>query len=178
MKSTYRITALVAFVSIAVSCGLAVDNSSEDRSFDPMGSYAQAKKAAGSYTTGLTAISLAATQKAHAQAKSNTNAFTWIWTLVGQDGMFVDVEVTPSGAKVLNHERRMIMANQATFEPSKVSVTSGDVLAIAAQQKPGLPTNLYLGARILDSGASELRWSVGYSSGELSIDGDTGDIAR
>ena len=64
------------------------------------------------------------------------------------------------------------------FEPKNVSVTGTDVLTLAAQQKSGLPTDLYLGANVIDSGASQLRWAVGFANGEVLVDGDTGDIVK
>ena len=184
MKNLFRTAALVSVLAIAVSCGAVIDssNSSEDlaaKSFDPMAAYPQAKLAASGITSGITAISLSATRKETASMKSTSStSFTWVWTVVGADGMFVDVEVSPSGAKVIDHERRMIVAYQATFEPKNVSVTGTDVLTLAAQQKSGLPTDLYLGANVIDSGASQLRWAVGFANGEVLVDGDTGDIVK
>jgi hypothetical protein len=181
MKTAFRTAALVSFVTLAVTLFAAISASGQAeaaRDFDPMAAYPAAKLAASKITSNVTAISLSATR--NAQASSSTSgcaSFTWVWTVVGQDGVFVDVAVSPSGVKVLNHESRMILADQSLFDPAKVTIKGNDVLAIAMRAvQSSQPTDLYLGASLVTSGASELRWSVGFEHSEMGVDGDSGDV--
>ena len=175
MKNLLRPALAVAALAVAIACGSAVQAS--DNHFDPMAAYGQARALAAGFTADPRALSLSATQKPHSKS-AQAGSFTWVWTLVGQDGTFVDVEVSPAGAHVLAHEPRALWSRQATFDPAKVAVSGSDVLAIAMQQKIGEPTDLFLGANVVGSGASELRWAVGFQSGQLDVDGDSGDIVK
>ncbi len=184
MKNILCVAALSSILSIA-ACdmagagnGASADEQSA-RSFDPMAAYAHVTKLASAYTSNVSAVSLSATRQAGASATASVcSSFTWIWTVVGQDGTFVDVELSPNGSKVLAHEQRRLSSGQTTFEPRNVAVAAADAIAIAGQQKLGPPSDLYLDASVAANGSTAARWSVGFPKNELTLDGETGDLIK
>jgi hypothetical protein len=183
MKTIIRTAAVVAFLSLAASCGGQGDeiSSSDDSksTFDPINSYVQVKSLAAKYTKSPMALSLSATRQASASSSSSScSSFTWVWTVVGQNGIFVDVQVSSSGAKVTAHEQRFLFAGESTFDPSKLTVTGNDALQIAAQQKQGQPTDLYLGKDLAVQGEATPRWNIGFSKSDVSVDAVSGDLIK
>jgi len=185
MKNFLVVAALVSTLSFVTSCGnsnqelAARADDMSSKSFDPMAAYAHVQKLASQYTRNVAAVSLSATRQAGASATGSVcSSFTWIWTVVGEDGTFVDVELGPKGSKILAHEHRMLSVGQTTFDPEKVAVAAADAIAIAGQQKMGPPSDLYLDASVTATGAAAARWSVGFSKSEMTLDAETGDAIK
>ena len=182
MKTIFRTIAIVCFLSLITACGGAIDDATNtddlSKKFDPIVAYPSVLKAASAYTTNISAVTLKGTRTATAsKTKSSCTSFSWIWTVAGSDGIFVDVQVNASGTKVLAHEHRFFYAGQASFDPTRVLVNAQDLLAISADLETEQPTSLFLGSSL----ATEVtgpRWAAQFADATLTIDGVTGDVCK
>jgi len=183
MKSLFRAATLACLLSLVTACGGAMDDASGSADlsskFDPVGDYAAVLKAAGKYTKNIVAVSLNGTRQEGASAtKSSCSSFAWVWTVMGSDGMFVDVQVNASGVKVLAHEHRMLFAGEGTFDPTTLVVDAQDVLSISSSMEQAQPTSIQLSAGL----AQELtgpHWAVTYPENEsMTIDALTGQTSN
>jgi hypothetical protein len=180
MKNLFRAALLVSFLSLATACGGPVNDAAADTedltsNFDPVAQFAQVQKTATAYTKNVVAVSLNGTRQAHAStSQSSCTSFAWVWTVMGSDGVFVDVQINSSSVKVLKHEKRFLFTGQATFDPTKVLVDGRDLLVLAGSLNMGQPTNVTLGST-LAAQVTGPRYSVTFpSNGYMTIDGVTG----
>jgi hypothetical protein len=180
MKNLFRAALIVSLLSLATACGGPINDTAADSedltsNFDPVAQFAQVQKAASAYAKNVVAVSLNGTRQAHAStSQSNCTSFAWIWTVMGSDGVFVDVQINSAGVKVLKHEKRFLFTGQATFDPAKVLVDGRDLLVLAGSLNMGQPTNVTLGST-LAAQVTGPRYSVTFpSNGYMTIDGVTG----
>jgi len=180
MNKLFRAALAASVLSLATACGGPVDDAASSSSdaltsnFDPVLQFAAVKKAASQYTSNIVAVSLSGQREATASTTRSTCAsFLWVWTVMGSDGTFVDVQLNASGAKVLAHQKRFLFAGEATFDPGSVLVDAQDLLAIAATLGMGQPTQISLSST-LAAETTGPRWDVIFPEGTMTIDGVTG----
>jgi len=178
MKNVIRAAAIASLISLTACGGATSDAASGNddltSSFDPVAQFAAVQRAASQYTSGIVAVSLSGQREAAASlSKSSCSSFGWVWTVMGSDGTFVDVQLTASGAKVLRHDHRYLFAGEATFDPASVLVNGRDLLALAAALDMGQPTEITLSSTLAAEETGP-RWDVTFPSGFMTIDGVTG----
>ena len=183
MKNVIRAAAIASLISLTACGGATSDAASGNddltSSFDPVAQFAAVQRAASQYTSGIVAVSLSGQREAAASlSKSSCSSFAWVWTVMGSDGMFVDVQVNASGVKVLAHEHRMLFAGEGTFDPTTLVVDAQDVLSISSSMEQAQPTSIQLSAGL----AQELtgpHWAVTYPENEsMTIDALTGQTSN
>ena len=185
MQTFFRAVAVVSFLALATACGGQMDDASSgsddlSSSFDPITAFPQVKKAAAAYTSGtIVAVSLNGQRQASASTTHTyTTSFYWVWTVMGSDGTFVDVQVNSASVKVLRHEKRYLFAGEATFDPAKVLVNGQDLLSISATLGLGQPTEIALNST-LAAQMTGPRYDVTYpNGGYMTIDGVTGQTSK
>ena len=178
MTNTLRSAAFAVLFACAAACGGASDDtatSSQDlnHSFEPIAAFGQVTKAAAPYTSNVVAVSLQA-QRAKGSRATSVSGYTWIWTVMGDNGTFVDVQVSASGATVLDAAPRRLYAGQGTFDPATVLVDGADLLTLARLFGLDTPSALSLGTTLATEGSGP-RWAVTADNGTLIIDGVTGE---
>jgi hypothetical protein len=177
--------ALCTIVSFAAACGGPMSDESTDSAdakpqpaavYEPFDHYAAVKKLAAKYATNPVAVTLHGTPAKGVTKLTDAGSYTWMWTLAGNDAMFVDISAGPNGNKVLAHERRYFFAGQGTFDPTKLAVNGNDAFQLAKQAGLAAPKDMQLTASLTQAPAAH--WSLDCGTKSASVDAMTGNLVK
>jgi hypothetical protein len=186
IRQTLASLPLCLLLSLAAACGgAAVDESAQQgadvrqgdaTAFEPFDHYAAVAKLASKVAASPSAVSLHGVPLKGAANPGDVAAYEWTWTLLGKDGMFVEVSSGPAGNKVLSHEKRYLFAGQATFDPAQLAVNATDALQLVLKAGLTAPRDLQLAATL--ASGSRARWSVDGGAKDATVDATTGDLIK
>lgn len=167
--------AIALLASVSFACGGQVEDASgadlaAAQAFQPMQSFSSALTAAAKYATHPVALSL------EGNLATDQKSYAWVWTMWGENGIFVDVQVSAAGTKVLSHEKRELFVGQASFDPKKIAVDPEKVISICHKHHAGTAQQLRLSAPMTRNSAPH--WFVDTGAKQLYIDATTGEIQK
>jgi hypothetical protein len=175
-------TLLCSALFAVAACGgaeVADDGASDDLAvsgpFEPLEHFDSAQKLAAKYAKNPVAVALHGARSGDAM-QTNSAAYTWTWTLMGEGGIFVDVLSGPKGNKVIAHEKRYLFAGQGTFKPAALTVNGDDVVQLVMKAGLSQPTDLTLGAGLTHPMVPT--WSATCGKNVARVDATTGTIAK
>jgi hypothetical protein len=180
MTALCRTLLCAALLGLA-ACGgadVAGDDSSDNLAtsgpFEPFAHYAAVQKLAVKYAKNPVAVSLHGVRSGDAM-QTNSAAYTWTWSLMGEGGLFVDVTSGPKGNKVVAHEKRYTFAGQGSFEPAAVNVNGDDVVQLVLKSGLSQPSDLLLGAGLAHPMVAT--WTATCGKKIARVDAVTGTLA-
>ncbi len=175
-------TLLCSALFAVAACGgaeVADDGSSDDLAvsgpFEPVEHFASAQRLAARYAKNPVSVALRGARSGDAM-QTNSAAYTWTWSLMGEGGMYVDVVSGPKGNKVIAHEKRFTFAGMGTFVPSALTVNGDDVVQLLMKASLSQPSELTLGAGLTHQMAPT--WSATCGKKVVQVDATTGSIAK